>query len=49
MQKRLAIGQGVRILDQKKKINERGRGSTKAPPASLRINVFKILMVRVVN
>ena len=35
MQKRVAIGRGVKILDQK----YRG-GSTNPPPASLRVKVY---------
>ena len=35
MQKHLAIGRGVKILDLK----NRGEGSTTPPPASLRVNI----------
>ena len=39
MQKRLAIGQGVKILDQK---SEGGGVQRPPPPASLRVNTFSI-------
>ena len=38
MQKRLAIGPGVKILDKKTE----GGGCQRTPPASLRVNAGKI-------